>query len=71
MTRTVLDKNKLTTEELINHCSDLWLALTLGPDTSIKVACLCDELISIQSFVKKLKYPTPLNVLIQHGRPVP
>jgi len=27
---TVLDKHKVTTEELIKHCSDLQLALTLG-----------------------------------------
>jgi hypothetical protein len=71
MTCTVLDKNKVTTEELIKHCSDLRLASTLGSDAGTKVACLCDELFSIQNFVKKLKNPTPFKVLIQHGRPVP
>jgi hypothetical protein len=36
--------------------------LTVGLDADIEGAPLCDELISIQSFVKTLKNPTPLNI---------
>jgi hypothetical protein len=50
-------------EELIKHCSDLQLALTVGSFADIAGVPLCDELISSQSFVMKLKNPTPLNIL--------
>jgi hypothetical protein len=39
------------------------LALTVGSDADIEGAYQCDELISIQRFVKKLKNPMPLNIL--------
>jgi hypothetical protein len=39
------------------------LGLTVGSDADIKGVPLCDELNSFQIFVKKLKNPTPLNIL--------
>jgi hypothetical protein len=45
----------LKKEELIKHYSDLQLALPVGSDADTEGAPLCDELISIQSFVKQLK----------------
>jgi hypothetical protein len=36
-------------EELIKHCADLQLALTVGPDADIEGAPLCGELISIKN----------------------
>jgi hypothetical protein len=47
----------------MKHCSDLQLTLTVGLNADVEGTPLCDELISIQSFVKKLKNPTPLNIL--------
>jgi hypothetical protein len=51
------------------------LALTVGSVADIAGAPLCDELISVQSFVKKLKKSCAtkyfkLQEEIQHGRPV-
>jgi hypothetical protein len=46
--------------KLMKHCSDLQLAFTIGSDADIQGAALCDELVTIQSFVKKRKNPTPL-----------
>jgi hypothetical protein len=39
------------------------LALTIGSGADIQGAALCDELLTIQSSVKKRKNPTPLNIL--------
>jgi hypothetical protein len=50
-------------KELIKHCTDLQLALTVCSDADIEGAPLCDKLISIRKFVKNLKHPMPLNVL--------
>jgi hypothetical protein len=50
-------------EELIKHCADLQLALTVGSDTDIEGTPLCDELINIKKFVKNLKSPMLLNIL--------
>lgn len=60
MTHTVLEKNKVNTEEFIQHCSDF----QLGSYAGTEAARLWDELIGIKNFMKKLKNPTPLNVLI-------
>jgi hypothetical protein len=50
-------------EELLKHCADFHLALTVGSDVDIEGAPLCDELINIKKFVKNLKNPMPLNIL--------
>jgi hypothetical protein len=49
--------------EFIKHCSYLKLALTVVLDADIAGAPLCVELLSIRSFVKKLKNNTALNIL--------
>jgi hypothetical protein len=45
------------------HCSDLHFALIVGLDADIEGAPLSDELTSTQNFVRKLKIPTPVNIL--------
>jgi hypothetical protein len=36
-------------EELVRHCADLQLALTVGSDADIEGAPLCDELMNIKN----------------------
>jgi hypothetical protein len=44
-------------EELIKHCANLQLALTVDSDADIEGAPLCDKLNSIKKFRKILKIP--------------
>jgi hypothetical protein len=41
-------------EELIKNCADLHLALIASKDAGIEGDPLCDELININNFVKKI-----------------
>jgi hypothetical protein len=53
----------LKKEEHIKHCLDSQLSVIVGSDVDIEKSPLCDEVISPQSLVKKLKNAVPLNIL--------
>jgi hypothetical protein len=50
-------------EELIKHCADFRLSLTVGSNADIEGAPICDQLISIKKIMENLKNPMPLNIL--------
>jgi hypothetical protein len=50
-------------ERLMRHCANLQLALTVRSDAERERGPLSDEIVTIQSFVEKLKNSAPLNIL--------
>jgi hypothetical protein len=55
--------NSRPEQQIINHCSHVQLALTVGSEAHIDRAPLCKELIGIQSFAKTLKHNHATNKL--------